>query len=396
MLSLSDLRQKLKPVKDLSILTCEVEIGEGYKISMRLLQPDEETEAMFWAREVIEENDNESGNDMIIAQYYDRFRRATLAKSIYAINGEILGDMIETDEVMPNGTKRKVQTHMAMRDEIATWGRAMIERVFAKYGELIVDSETRAKDAIKLEPLDLDEEIERIKTVLEDLERQRDDRKQDALEFRNKHVDAAKKTSTVVGDQVKSAVNVPQEVRPAPQKASKEVSEPAPVQYAAPPMERAPVQQHPAPQREHYPRQAPQHFEEDDRAFVPSPSRGTRPEADWADSSFVNTSDQDSIQAEIQRENERQQRLRARRAEMQRASAAPLPQRVPPHAGAMQAAQQMPPTPQNEPVNGGDYAMRQDVIIGQRRHKGKIDASVVDQPSRRGATNPKFRPRKKR
>jgi hypothetical protein len=411
MVSLAELKQKLQPIKELSHLTSEVDIGGNCTISLRLLHPDEETNAMLWAREILEEYDDEKGNDMVIAQYYDRFRRETLAKSIFAINGEKLGPTVETGKTLPGGVPERIQTSLAMRDEIATWGRALIERVFAKYGELIVDSETIARDAIKLEPLDLDEEIERIKAVLEDLQRQKDEQDQTALEFRNKHIGAAQSTSQIIGDQMKVAAGVPnREQEPAPTQTQYEAppvqrsqtSQPAPTQnqYAAPPMQRAQPNQGveyaaPPVQRQQHPQ-----YEEDNRAYVPA-RRPTQPEQDWSDSSFVNPSDESAMQEEMRRETERQLRLRQKRAQMQQASVAPLPQRRPPHAGAAHVSQHTPQAeerPLSEPANGGDYSMRQDVTIGQRHHRGnkKLDSSMLNQSSNRGVTNPKFKPRKKR
>lgn len=104
--------------------------------------------------------------------FMDRLRRGTLGFSIVQLGDLNLRgvEVIETDEQDDNGTpisrlKWEVVSEMIARD----WSRPMLNHVFDQFGIMLEHMETQASSAIKMDPVDLEEEIERTQRRLTNL-----------------------------------------------------------------------------------------------------------------------------------------------------------------------------------------------------------------------------------
>jgi len=173
MLNLKDLKSALAKVADLSNTERSFLI-KGEKITLRVLTPNEEIEVQKRAMEAIKEG--EDTNQVVAADYIQRFRTHTLSYAIIQINELDLRDVkyIETDETLPNGVKIKITKHEALESIISSWGREMLSAVFKKFGELSEAVEADVEESVVYEPEILEKEIERLEQRLVELKNKRE------------------------------------------------------------------------------------------------------------------------------------------------------------------------------------------------------------------------------
>ena len=151
------------------------EVGD-IEITLRPLRPDEETEVQKYAQ-VAMETVAEDGNQAAFADFMDRLRHASLGFSVVKIGALDLRDVeyIETGELDDNENPVSIPKWEAMVQIIGKdWGRMMLSQVFGKFGEMLDRAELRAQEAVKFQPVDLEEEIERTERRLAELKTTRD------------------------------------------------------------------------------------------------------------------------------------------------------------------------------------------------------------------------------
>lgn len=183
-MNLDMLKQAMKPIQDFGKDEISIEVN-GSAVTLRTLLPAEEVACQKYATGVLDrikdeidlENDYMSRHGAL--DYFDKFRIEVISYSICQI-GELdfRGvDYIETGEVLPNGTPKKITKELALRNLIEeSWSRAMITICFSKYGDLVTKLSEQAEKIASRSISDLDAEIQRLETKLEKTKQERDKR----------------------------------------------------------------------------------------------------------------------------------------------------------------------------------------------------------------------------
>ena len=172
-ITLAALEKALAPLEELSRGEITFDVGET-PVTMRLLTPEEETEVQKYASaglstEEVEGDEEASGGSAL--EYLERLKMGVISYAIVAVGEGDFRDVewVETGETLDNGQQVKVARHMAIRQLVLRWGGSIRLGLYRKYTELVLSMEEKAEKAIKLEPADLDAEIERVEGVLQRL-----------------------------------------------------------------------------------------------------------------------------------------------------------------------------------------------------------------------------------
>jgi hypothetical protein len=278
------LEQALAPIAEIGQGELTFDAG-GTQITLRVLRPAEEVEAQKFAAVALEGEADHAAVD-----YLDRFRLACLSHAIVAVGSQDFRnvDYVTTGETLDNGVAVKVPKHKALQMLLARWTRAALAGVFTKFHELLTRTELDAEKAIIFEPANIPSEIDRLNQRITELRSEME--KATAVE-KTKFSETVSRVEAQVASQMQ--VPVPEKVE-----TQEPISEPTPVrragpvipQQAAPPMER-PTTMAPPPRV-------------DAPVSAPPPSR--------ADSSFVDTADDDSMNAAMNAEHQRLMDMRQR------------------------------------------------------------------------------------
>lgn len=285
------LEQALAPIEQIGQGEVTFDAGPT-TITLRVILPHEQVEAQNYAAIALKEEDEHNA-----VNYLDRLRIACLSYSVVAVgNMDFRGvEYVETGETLPNGAAVKVPKHKALRQLLGRWTRSTLDAVWAKFGELVQRSEAEAEKAIEYEPSSIQAEIDRVEKRLVELNQR--------MELANIE-EKSKFTAQVAG------VAEPGESRAVPASALVE-EEPEedrvdPEQILPTPARRkGPIipQAAPPPQPAAPPR------------AVPSPALQPGKAAPEADSSFVNSDDDDSMNAALDAEHQRLLAMRQRAAQ---------------------------------------------------------------------------------
>ena len=333
-ITLEALELALAPIRKIAVgeIVFDVNVeGQPLSVALRNLSPEEEVEVQKYANQAIT-NDADESTSNAAADYMERFKVALLSHALVGIGPADLRDVqyVETGETLANGQKVKVPRYQAVRKlmQDQKWGGSVRIAMFGKYNELTVRMEQTAEQSILFEPSDLDTEIERQEKRLVQLKEERERRKKPqapTTSVSNKvhtvakieEQDRAERSEAVTDYLVKQT---PTEAPP-----RRPVTPATALPPAAPPI------QVPAPQG------APATLL---NAVPPSPqvAHQNRPMVHSPDDSFVDTGDQEALEAAVEQENHR---LLA----MRRGQAIPPPSvlgamRRPPHLDALEVSQE--------------------------------------------------------
>jgi len=368
---------------------------KGVPVTMRVALPEEENDVQAYALEAMPRKEEEDPDPGAGNRYIDRFKLATLS---YAIVG--IGDVdfrgvthVETNEVLNNGMKVRISRHEAMRQIIHQWTGILRTRLFKKYSELLVKVERDAEDAIEYAPSDLDTEIERIEERLNKL---KDDRE----------LLAEQRASGVFGAQVDGIVKEDQGDQKGRESnmgkilvndQKDKIQHENPVGQSPP----TPIPEYP-PHEDlpggYEPPRIPGEVAAPNR--VPPPKRHPNLPP-LSDSSFVDTSDSDALQAEMEAETQRFLTLRTGGAVQVPESAlnqvhqAGGVQRRPPHLGDRSpthrpAEGQPPPVVHQAESFQDDPLKRPPEILEKPSVKGDLGDAAFNSQSAKGTSNPRF------
>jgi len=382
MFNLEALKEALAPIHKLSELTLSFKVDSTH-MQIRLLTPDEELEAMEWSREILKDVSDEDRDFIKSAKYFDRFRIGCLSYSLFQVGDQIFESYIETGETLDNGTPITLPTYEVLRDEMMTWSRALIERIFAKYGELIELSEKKASEAIETSVVDLESEIETLEEKLKELKAQKEAEEQTGQDIRAKHLHAAKSLQDVMSTQDKESKTAPPAPRPKVQEPEPELTPQQKQHLVQQAVEKA-VNPEPI-----MPQQAPPPVR---RTQAPPPQQAHEEEVY---SSFIDTNDPEQVQAAMLHEAQRLQRQR------QQAQAEPIvaPNRKAPHANAALLSHEIESTASqignlNNPNTGEQipvYSLNQPQVISSKMGREPNKPSVGLDSTAKRPVNPKFK-----
>ena len=167
-LSLKDLQEVMQPLSDLGKGEETFEVN-GLKITLRNLTPEEEIATQRYARAAILEGES---NDQISAlDYLDRFRAACLGYSIIEIgslNFRGVGT-VETGEKLPNGVAVKVKKHEAIIKVMEGWTRTMVTAIFQRFTALSDRLDSLVEKNIQYDEDHIDAEISRLEERITEL-----------------------------------------------------------------------------------------------------------------------------------------------------------------------------------------------------------------------------------
>jgi hypothetical protein len=393
------LEQALAPIAEIGQGELTFDAG-GTSITLRVLRPHEEVEAQKYAASALE-----GDSDGAAVDYLDRFRVGCLSYAIVAVGSQDFRnvDYVDTGEKLENGTPIKVPTYKAMRGLLSQWTRSALSGVFGKFHELLMRTEKEAERAIIIEPADIPTEIDRLRQRIEELRGEME--KAQAVEktkFSETVANAEAQVRAQAAPQPPAAPPQQESQPPSPQVLPPQARRPISPAAAAPPVAAqgtapAPTVQVPPPaMATAAPTTAP----------VPPPRPPSR-----ADSSFIDTSDDDAANAAVVQEHQRLVAMRQRAAlgQVQEEEGSALetvhPQlqqgrRRPPHFDAAEVEAQVQATaPARHLGDTADgvpvFAMpSQDLeVAGSRRvpDKGALNRPVSPAESR----NPRFQPSRK-
>lgn len=176
-MDLASLRAVLAPLTKFGTDEDTFEV-EGTKVEIRPLLPREEIACQqFSAATMVEAHREEGAEDAdplttgAAMRFFDQFRIEVISYALVGVNGTSLRfTEVETGEVLENGVKVKIPKNVAIRTILDGWSRAMITITFAKYGDLMVKIATKASKFTEDSVNEIEAEISRTKTRLEELE----------------------------------------------------------------------------------------------------------------------------------------------------------------------------------------------------------------------------------
>jgi len=398
------LREALAPIKQLGEGRIEFDCA-GNSVVLRLLTPQEELEVFQYARSVIEDIPEDERDIALTTLYFDRFRVGTLSKAVISIGDWELpseNDTVMTGETLENGKPVSIPFRVAFRDEMSTWGRPLLERMFAKYGELMEQVSARARKAIEVEQVDYDTEIEQTEARLEELRQAKVEAEKEGKDIRDEHVSVAKSVSGGMSNEVAAIAQTGGSDSGEPVTTSK-IQAPRPIGPSQPQRSQkvAPVLQErqtliPTEAPPPSPRQVPTQQEPEPEVQEPAVVPDTMP------SSMVNPNDEDAFRAAMLAEERRQMAIRARAQAM--AQQMPIPQagQAPHHQAALLSRefedteiQSVGTIPLGNGREAPAYKMPTQEVTGKAAPKARnpVEAGVNERPD--GAKNPKFRPPKR-
>jgi hypothetical protein len=338
-INMQQLAAALEPVRKIGTEEITFPVGDT-EITLSLATPKQEVEAHEYARAALSDDDEEERH--AVMSYLDHIKVGFLSYAIVKmgdmdLHGE---DRIATGEILDNEKEVTVPKHVAMRDLLWTWNRLVLVGMFRKYAELLSKTQEAVEEAIEFEPSDTEAEIERLNERITELQRIQKEQTHDA-EVTNHTLRLAEVDGTEVSPDMVAASpgDTPApEPPPSPPEPS-EAQETAPV---APPQERASI----LPTEMPPPAEAPPSHSQPPGQQEPVPAQAPRRPPPTPDSSFVDTSDTDSMQAAVAAEHHR---IAARRDRVDQGlppddvpesalSMLSSMQRTPPHLGAAQVA----------------------------------------------------------
>jgi hypothetical protein len=175
MLNLSQLKQALEPIKQLSLAEDSLTLS-GVTIYVRILNPKQDFKVQSLSQQVLtdfSEDDAQADRTKILA-YLDEFRALTLSMCIVQINDLDLREAayIETGEKLENGTPIKITKEQALRDIVSEWNRPMQIAVLDCYNALVTKIEEETGTNIEGEFSDNQSELEYLRGRVQELERQ--------------------------------------------------------------------------------------------------------------------------------------------------------------------------------------------------------------------------------
>jgi len=372
MLNLQALEQAFSNISHVGKGRIDCDIG-GHIVTLEALLPHEEVSVQKFASGALEENkDSLSAN----TEFLDRFQVGLLAYAIVSIGGMNLKDSeyVETGETLPNGVAVKVPRFEAMRAVIGKWSRTVRQALFGKYSELMERLDLESEALVKYNPFDLDAEIKRTETRLEELKTRKAERessKEAKHPFRQQVAAFVKSEApdlSGVSTQPEPPVAAPQ-TQPEPPPPAPAPQPPAAVQPRKPIIPAAPPP--PPPVQAH-----------------PEPPMSEVLESIERDQQGIDLGD---LQAQVAAENERL--FRARAAQQAAAQQQTVLRRPPPHANVHLDAEEDNLAVQKVGEVGGTEAYRigQVPTLTDKTPMRNGQGASINQNIDKGTQNPRFR-----
>lgn len=183
-MNLDMLKKALEPLDKFGKNEISIEI-DGTEIFLKPLLPAEEVACQKYANTILAQLKDEVDFDTdsmarhAALDYFDKFRIEVISYALVQVGDTDFRGVrtIETGETLANGIQKKMPINVALRQLIeGSWSRAMITICFARYGDLISELATLADKVAEKSISDIDAEIQRVTTRLENLQKEREER----------------------------------------------------------------------------------------------------------------------------------------------------------------------------------------------------------------------------
>lgn len=140
-------------------------------ITVRPMSDAEETDVMKFAYLVVTDNANRG----VDHDFMHRMKIGTLSHAIVQIGDHDLREKyVETDQKTKGGRPVRREKAEFVRNLLGKWPGIYLSRVFGKYGEVMQKKALQAEDDIAFDPVDYDSEIERLRSRIADLEKEKE------------------------------------------------------------------------------------------------------------------------------------------------------------------------------------------------------------------------------
>lgn len=171
-LDFNALEKALAPVAEIGQGETTFDAGDT-TITLRVLLPSEEVAAQKYAATALNQDDE---GDHQAVDYLDRLRIGMLAYAVVAIgDNNFRGiEYIETGEKLEGGTAIKMTKAAAMQKLIGRWSRTTLTNVFGKFHDLVQKAEAEAENQIEYEPSNISAEIDRLQNRVIELRAEQD------------------------------------------------------------------------------------------------------------------------------------------------------------------------------------------------------------------------------
>lgn len=168
MVSLKQLEQAVAAVEDINRQTIEFEI-EGTTFVLRSIRPSEDMEVLTFVRESLE---SILQRDWLAIKHYSFQQRLAVLSFVIIRMGDLdlSGDYLDTGETTETGVPIQTPKAQALREHMSLkWSAALLEAVFAKYTELVMQLNERV--LLKIDNEKIGDQISRLREQLSTLER---------------------------------------------------------------------------------------------------------------------------------------------------------------------------------------------------------------------------------
>jgi len=168
MVSLKQLETAVSAVEDINRQTIEFEL-EGTRFVLRAIRPSEDMEVLNHVRESLE---NIIQMDWLALKSYSLQQRLAVLSFVIIRMGDLdlSGEYLDTGETTEEGIPIQTPKAQALREHMSLkWSASLLEAVFAKYTELVMQLNERI--LFKVDNEKLDEQISRLREQLSTLER---------------------------------------------------------------------------------------------------------------------------------------------------------------------------------------------------------------------------------
>jgi len=154
-ISLNQLKSVMNKITQVGYLEKVITLSDN-TIVIKTLTPKEESELQKVISDLTKEE------DITTLEFVDRVRKETLSRAIIQVNDLNLRDieMIETDEVLPNGLKVSISRQEAVSLMIEDLPRLLLGKVFEEMSKLTEEVEEKTNKILSTSALDVKAEVE--------------------------------------------------------------------------------------------------------------------------------------------------------------------------------------------------------------------------------------------
>lgn len=197
-ISLNQLKSVMNKITQVGYLEKVITLSEN-TIVIKSLTPKEESELQRVISDLTKEE------EITTLEFVDRVRKETLSRAIIQVNDLNLRDieMVETDDVLPNGLKVSISRQEAVSLMIEDLPRVLLGKVFEEMSKLTEEVEEKTNKILNTSAMDVKAEIEILERRLSQLKFQEQSKILDGSAAKNTTNMLNIKGDSTLGEQLK-------------------------------------------------------------------------------------------------------------------------------------------------------------------------------------------------